>query len=356
MTNTRDVLLFGLLAIVWGSGFTAIEIGLDSLPPLLFAAFRFDAAALVFFALVVASRARWWPRNRDDVWLVLTTGILLIGVHFALLFLGQEYVSSSVAAIVLSFAPIVTPAIALAVLPAHRVRATDVLGLSIGFVGVVAIAAAGGSLGGRLAGVALLLGAAIVFALGSVLTQRFSRTLPLVSLQAWSMLVGAGILHAASLAHPMETLSTVDWNGSALAAIAYLGVVSTVGGFLLYFSLLERVGPTNASLVSYATPVVAAVFGAALLGEAITAAMVVGFGLIAVGFALCQIRPLWRLVRGRSARRRRPATGTVRVRGNEYVLEDVPAERSRVGTGQGYGPSSGPGTDRSGSSHPVADD
>lgn len=353
MTNTRDVLLFGLLAVVWGSGFTAIEIGLDSLPPLLFAAFRFDAAALVFFALVVASGARWRPGSRDDVWLVLTTGVLLIGAHFALLFLGQSYVSSSVAAIVLSFAPIVTPAIALAVLPYHRVRATDVLGLLVGFVGVAAIAAAGGSLGGRLAGVALLFGAAVAFAFGSVLTQRFSRTLPLVSLQAWSMLVGAAILHAVSVAHPAEALSGADWNGGAIAAIAYLGVVSTVGGFLLYFALLERVGPTNASLVSYATPIVAAVFGAAMLAEPITTAMVVGFGLIAVGFALCQVRPLWRLVRGlRSSRRAPSGTGTVRVRGNEYVLEEPSLERSRVGTGQGYGPSGS----RDGTPRAVADD
>lgn len=353
MTNTRDVLVFGLLAIVWGSGFTAIEIGLESLPPVLFAAFRFDAAALVFFALVVASGARLRPRTRDDVRLILTTGVLLIGVHFALLFLGQDYVSSAVAAIVLSFAPIVTPAIALAALPSHRVRATDVLGLLVGFVGVAAIAAAGGSLGGRLAGVALLFGAAVAFALGSVLTRRFSRTLPLVSLQAWSMLVGAGILHAFSLVHPTEALSRVDWNGGALAAITYLGIVCSVGGFLLYFRLLERVGPTDASLVSYATPIVAAGFGAAVLGEPITSAMVLGFGLIAVGFALCQIRPLWRLVRGLRGPRRRPsAAETVRVRGNEYVLEEPTVERARVGTGEGYGPSRGGGV----APDPIADD
>ncbi|WP_394742401.1 DMT family transporter [Natronococcus roseus] len=353
MTNTRDVLLFGLLAVVWGSGFTAIEVGLDSLPPLLFAAFRFDTAALIFFALVVASGARLRPGSRDDIWLVLTTGVFLIGAHFALLFLGQRYVSSSVAAIVLSFAPIVTPAIALAVLPFHRIRATDGLGLLVGFVGVAAIAVAGGSLGGRFAGIALLFGAAVTFAFGSVLTQRFSRTLPLVSLQAWSMLVGAAILHAASIVHPAEALSGVDWNGGALAAIAYLGVVSTVGGFLLYFALLEGVGPTNASLVSYATPIVAAVFGAAMLAEPITAAMVVGFGLIAVGFALCQVRPLWRLVRGLRGSRRVPAEGgTVRVRGNEYVLEEPTLERSRVSMGQGYGPSNG----RNGTAQPVADD
>ncbi|MDG5820458.1 DMT family transporter [Natronococcus sp. A-GB7] len=327
MTNTRDVLLFGLLAVVWGSGFTAIEIGLDSLPPLLFAAFRFDAAAVVFFALVVASGARWRPGSRDDVWLVLTTGVLLVGVHFALLFLGQSYVTSAVAAIVLSVAPIVTPAFALKLLPNQRIRATDVLGLLVGLTGVITIAAAGGSFGGRLVGVALLLGAALSFALGSVLAQRFTRTLPLVSLQAWAMLVGAVTLHATSLVHPAESALDLEWTGPALASVAYLGLVSTVGGFLLYFTLLDRIGATNSGLVSYATPIVAAVFGAALLGEPITTTMAFGFALILAGFALFQIRPLWRFVRGiQQSRRARDSleSNSIRIGGNEYAC--IPPE------------------------------
>ncbi|MFU8866947.1 DMT family transporter [Natronococcus sp.] len=322
MKNGRDITLFGTLAVVWGSGFTAIEIGLESLPPVLFAALRFDVAALAFFALIVASGARWRPQTRDDVALVLTTGVLLVGVHFALLFVGQSYVTSAVAAIVLSVAPIVTPAFALKLLPNQRIRATDVLGLLVGLTGVVAIATAGGSFGGRLIGIALLLGAALSFALGSVLTQRFTRTLPLVSLQAWAMLVGAATLHVTSLVHPAESALGLELTAPALAAVAYLGLVSTVGGFLLYFTLLDRIGATNSGLVSYATPIVAAVFGAALLGEPITATMAAGFALILAGFALFQIRPLWRLLRGMQQSRRARTTlepNSIRIGGNEYA-------------------------------------
>lgn len=346
MTKVQNMTLFGVLAVVWGSGFTAIEIGLYSLPPLLFGALRFDIAALVFLGLVVASRAQWLPRTREDVGLILTTGILLIGVHFALLFLGQSYVTSGIAAIVLSFTPIVTPALALKLLPAERVRATDVLGLLVGFAGVIAIAAAGGSFGGRLIGVVLLFAAAVAFALGSVLTQRLSRTLPLVSLQAWSMLVGAATLHATSHLHPLESVSHVDWTASALVAILYLGIVCTVGGFLLYFTLLDRIGATNSNLISYATPIVAAVFGMAVLGEPITSTMVLGFALIVVGFALCKIRPLWKLARTvQRSRQTPPVPGatTIRVHGNDY---------SRTYHGNEH--TSSPPHTRA--EHPIADD
>ncbi|WP_341850681.1 DMT family transporter [Natronococcus wangiae] len=292
---------------------------------LLFAAFRFDTAALLFFGLVIASRAQWLPRTRDDIGLILTTGTLLIGMHFALLFLGQSYVTSSVAAIVLSFAPIITPALALKILPDERIRTTDVLGLLVGLAGVIAISTTGGTFSGRLVGIVLLLGAAVTFALGSVLAQRLPRTLPLASLQAWSMLAGAATLHTISHFHPMESISHVDWTASALAAITYLAIVCTVGGFLLYFTLLDRVGATNSSLISYATPIVAAVFGTALLGEPITVTMILGFALIVVGFALCKIRSLWRLARTVQRSQQTPPateTRTVRVNGNDYSRTD----------------------------------
>ncbi|MFP9060917.1 DMT family transporter [Natrialbaceae archaeon A-chndr2] len=293
MTGKRDILLFLGLAFVWGTSFAAIEIGLASLPPILFAALRFDIAAIVFALAVALTGAHWRPRTRADWALIGVGGGLLIGTHFALLFLGQSYVSSGVAAIVLSLTPIVTPPLALALLPRERIRPPAVVGLLLGLLGVVVIALGGGSLDGQAVGVGLLVASTIAFALGSVLTERTEGTLPIVSLQAWSMALGAAILHTLSAAHPAESATGLEVGLPALGALAYLALVATGGGFFVYFVLLERIGATELSLVNYAVPVVAAVVGWLALGESLTPATVVGFSLILVGFALCKLGALW---------------------------------------------------------------
>ncbi|SDK03551.1 DMT family transporter [Natronorubrum texcoconense] len=322
MSDAKDVLLFGALALIWGTAFTAIEIGLETLPPLLFAAARLDIAAIVFAGVVLLRRLEWRPRTKADLALVLSNGLLVIGAHFAFSFVGQSYVSSSVAAIVLSFTPIITPLIAIRLLATERIVVTDVVGLGAGLAGVIAIAVAGGTFDGQLLGIGLLLASAVVFALGSVLTERWTPVLPTMSLHAWSMGIGAVFLHATAYAHSGASIRSVTWTPSAVAALAYLGIVATAGGFLLYFALLSRTGATNVSLINYATPVVATVFGATLLGEQITAATVAGFALIVIGFALCNIRPLWRLARStRSAKGggRPLERGEICVRGNVYT-------------------------------------
>lgn len=298
MTGQRDILLFSALALVWGTAYGAIEIGLESLPPLLFAALRFDVAAALFVAGVAAVGLEWRPKTRSDWAAIGAAGCFLIGGHFAFLFLGQSIVSSSVSAIVLSLTPIVTPPLALAVLPQERIRAPAVVGLVVGLGGIVCIATAGGSLGGRAVGIALLFASAVSLAIGSVVVERLEQTLSVVSLQMWAMVVGAGLLHALSVVHPGEHAysAAAEVTLSVLGALAYLGVVATAGGFLAYFVLLERVGATEVSLVSYASPVVATVVGWAALGETITAATVGGFALIVAGFALCKIETLWRTV------------------------------------------------------------
>ncbi|UHQ95089.1 DMT family transporter [Haloterrigena alkaliphila] len=310
MTNIEDVLLFGALALVWGTAFTAIEIGLETLPPLLFAAARLDIAAVIFIGAVLLSRLRWLPQTKADLALILSNGILVIGAHFAFSFIGQSYVTSGVAAVILSFTPIITPVIAIRVLSTERIYITDIIGLGTGLAGVIAIAIAGGSFDGQFLGIGLLLASAVVFALGSVLTERWSAGLPTMALYAWSMVTGAVFLHATAYAYSGATFRNVTWTPSAAVALAYLGIFATAGGFLLYFTLLNRIGATNISLINYASPVVATVFGAVLLGEQITIATVTGFALIVVGFVLCNIRPLWQLVQS-----------TRTIAGSDRVLE-----------------------------------
>lgn len=290
LSKFRNVGLFAIVAIVWGASFPAINVGLESLPPILFAAVRYDIAALLVFGFVAVKGLAWRPSTVDDWLLIGLGGVLLIGAHFALLFSGQQHVTSGVASIVLSLSPIVTPVFALAFLPDERLGVTGVLGLLAGLLGVAIIAQPGSATlgGGQLYGIALLVLSATSFALGAVLTVRFRTTLSLVSLQAWMMAVGALFLHLTSAIHPGESPAGATWTAEALGAVAFLAVFASAVGYLAYFDLQARVGPIETSLVNYASPVVATVGGWALLGEPVTEATVGGFAVIAFGFWLCK--------------------------------------------------------------------
>ncbi|WP_231183897.1 EamA family transporter [Haladaptatus sp. DYF46] len=320
----RNAVLFALLAVVWGSSFVAIETGLRTLPPVLFAALRYDIAGGILLTVVAVLGFRrddfqWRPATRTDWTLVGVGGVFMFGLYLALFFTGQQYVTSGVGAVVLSLKPVATPVFALALLPNERFDALEIGGILLALLGVVVVADPT-SLGGSTVGVGLLLVGSLVFAFASVVTQRLRTTLPALSQQAWMMAVGALVLHATSAA--VRGWPSVSLTRSAAVSLVYLAVVASIGGYLIYFDLLGRIGANEVNLVNYAVPVVATVFGALLLGEPITDATITGFLVIVAGFVLLKRAALKRgVVAARRPSRSPPgatSSETVVVSGNAY--------------------------------------
>jgi drug/metabolite transporter (DMT)-like permease len=157
----------------------------------------------------------------------------------------------------------------------------------LGLVGVVVLANPDPSalLSANVIGKFLVFLAAVSFALGSVLTKYLDVTLPIETMEAWSMIVGAALMHAASIALG-EQAGAVAWTMEGIAALLYLAVISSAFGFLIYFDLLERLGPIEINLVSYVSPVWAALAGWVALGETVDLTTVIGFAVIFTGFWL----------------------------------------------------------------------
>ncbi|WP_435153074.1 DMT family transporter [Haladaptatus sp. DFWS20] len=320
----RNTVLFVLLSLIWGSSFVAIETGLRAFPPVLFAALRYDVASAVMLAVVAGLGIRrddfqWRPAMRTDWLLVVIGGVFIFGLYLALIFTGQQYVTSGVAAVVLSLKPVVTPLFAVTLLPNERFGRLQVAGVLIALLGVIVVANPT-SLGGGTVGVGLLFVAALVFAVASVLTQKIGTTLPTLTQQAWMMVVGALFLHATSAV--IRGVPSVSPTPSALVSLAYLAFVASVVGYFVYFDLLERIGASEANLVNYVVPVVATLFGWLLLGEPITDSTILGFLVIVAGFILLKWATLKRgVVAVRRPSRSVPggsSSDTVVVSGNVY--------------------------------------
>lgn len=292
MSRIRAIAPFLLLASLWGFSFPAISVGLEAIPPVLFAAYRYDVAAvLLLAAAAISSSGRaWLPTARPDRIAVVAGGVFLVAGN-AFLFLGQQTVPSGVAAIIQALVPIATALWALAVLPEEWVTPAGAVGIAVGFLGVGLVVRPDPAnlLGTDLVGKLLILVQVASVALGGVLIQRAEPSLERTALSGWSMGIGAVILHAASVA---TGEAVVVPSGLALGAVVYLGVFATAVAFFLYFTLLARYGALETSLVSYAVPVVATIAGVALLDEQISPVSLVGFLVIFVGFLLLKRRAI----------------------------------------------------------------
>lgn len=273
--------LFVVLGLLWGGSFVAIEIGLRSFPPLLFAALRYDVAGVVVLGYAMSTTDRWWPATGDDWRAVGVAAVLVVGLYQALLFTGEQYVSGAVAAILVSLSPVLSAGFAAALVPGQALRRGQYLGVALGFLGVVLVVDPLGTSAAP-AGVGLVLLAVASFSLGSVLVRPLSPSLPAPSLQAWAMLGGAFLLHTGSAlsGEPVPAAPGIE----ALATLAYLALGAGAGGFLLYFRLLDRVGAAELNLVSYIEPVVATGLSWLLLERTVGPATLLGFLVIFAGF------------------------------------------------------------------------
>ena len=298
--------LFVLLATLWGASFVAIEIGLHHFPPLLFAALRYDVAGVLVLAYAVRSVDRWRPRGRMEWLQTAVTALFVFAAYHALLYLGEQHVSGAVAAVVISLSPILTAGFGSVLDVDDPLQPLGAVGFLVGIAGVVVVVQPepGTALSSSLIGVLLVFCAGTSFALGSVLTRPLDTGLPVQTKQAWAMLVGAAILHVGSAARG-ESLLAIEWTGTAIASLAYLALASGVVAFLLYFELLERLGPTELNLVGYLEPVVATVVAWFVLGSVVDGTTLLGFVVIFAGFALIKRDLLHRLSVGRFARLRR---------------------------------------------------
>lgn len=294
--------LFVLLAALWGASFVATRAALPDVPPVLLAGLRFDIAGVLMLGYAAATTSDWYPATRADWYNVALGGLLFVALHHALLFAGQQYVTSAVAAVVVALDPVLAAGFSRALLPGERLSRTGGLGLLFGAlgVGIIARPSPDALLGANAVGVALVGLAAAAFALGAVVTRRSRTDLPVQSMQAWMMLVGAPLLHFVAYLLPGERLAAVTWSPQALAGLGYLSVIAAGVGYLIYFELLDRLGPIEINLVGYVTPAFAAVGGWVLLGEPLGGRTVVGFGAVAAGFVLVK----WNAVRATLAERR----------------------------------------------------
>lgn len=285
MSRRRNLALFVALGAVWGGAYPAIKAGLAYASPLLFAAIRYDVASVVVLGYVAATSEYWRPRTRADWFHVGVGGTFIIAAYNGLLFVGETAIPSAVAGILVGLVPILTTVFSGALLPETDLDAAGVGGVLLGFAGILVISRPDPSnlLSSDVVGQLLVVGAAASTALGSVLTDRVDATQPPETMEAWSMLVGAVLLHAVGA---VRSGTSVQPTPEFVVAVVYLSVLSSAVAYFIYFDLLDRLGAFEINFIAYAAAAFGALFGWLFLNEQITAYTLLGYLCILGGFVL----------------------------------------------------------------------
>ncbi len=257
-----------------------IAVGELGVPPLFYTVLRSALVLVVLFPLL-----RPLPRQLGRVLLI---GFAISGGSFALLFSGLRTASPSAAGIVnLSSAPL---AVLFAVLfLGEKVGWRRAIGMALTLGGVL-LAMGSPSAAGSITGLALVFGAAVVGALGSV----FVKTLELdaVRLQAWAAVVSLGALVPATLVFETGQMAAVTAAPLAVALCAlFAGLVVSVGAHSAYFLILQRHDANVVVPLTLMTPLLTIAFGAWLTGDAIGWPLIAGGALAMVGVAVIVVRP-----------------------------------------------------------------
>jgi drug/metabolite transporter (DMT)-like permease len=271
--------------VVWGSTYLAIRVTVEDMPPLLSAGARFFTAALLMGTFLVArfgpSVLRIRPRELRGAAVV---GVLLLAGGNGGVVLGERTVPSGLAALLVATVPVWL--ILFRAMSGARPRSLTWVGVLVGFVGLGVLVMPGGGAGGTTIGIALIVGASLLWSVGSFMSQRMTMPANPFAATVWEMLAGAIALTAAGLVRGERPADFGAASASSWAALGYLVLFGSILAYSAYVWLLQNAPISLVSTYAYVNPVVAVFLGALILGEAITAGILAGGAIVVVGVAL----------------------------------------------------------------------
>jgi len=296
--KVRVITGFVVISIIWGSTWLGIKIGLESIPPFYAVAIRFSLAALIL-ALIVRIRGEKLPFDRNAIVLYLTLGVLSFSFPFALVYWGEQYIPSGLASILFAAYPFVVATGSHFFLPDERLNPFKVVGILLGFLGVIAIFWSDLHIGDASEwGMLAILLSTLMQGTSLVIVKRLNKTINPVSMSLGGMIFGIIILFLLALI--FEDFSTIHFDARGIGSIVYLGTFGTVVTFVVYYWLLKRIEAVYLSLVSLVTPVLAVILGTIWLNESLSPRVFGGAGLVLAGILVTNGRELLRVIQSRA--------------------------------------------------------
>ena len=277
---------WAVLAIIWGTTWMAIGVGLETIPPITFAGARFVIGALGLGSVILARRIPL-PRNAPDWKLIVSTGLQIFFVGYALQFWGMQYIPSGLSAVIFAIVPLMTMFIAHFRLGDERLTTQKLVGSVVAIIGVTIISReqlrADSSMAGW--GILAFVTASAIYANVQVTLKTVAKKVDPNVMATFQMLFGGLMLLALGTGYE-RGFSGLPWPFEAWMSVFYLAAIGSALAFFLFYWLLQRMEVTKLMSVLLVDPVIAVVLGWIVLQETLDVGELIGSGLTLVGLGV----------------------------------------------------------------------
>lgn len=293
--KTSDWGLLLLLSVLWGGSFFFIEVALASLSPFSLVAIRVTLAALVLY-LFMKIKQEGVPRNLAAWKSFLVMGCLNNVIPFCLIVWGQTQISGGLASILNATTPFFALVLAHFLTADEKLSVTKVVGLLIGFVGVIVIFGSDllSEVGSQTFAQFAILAAAFSYGLAGIFGRRFKTMGISPMATATGQLTSSAVIMLPLAFLLEEPLSLMSAEANVIASVIGLAVLSTSLAYVLYFRILATAGATNLLLVTFLIPVSAILLGGLVLQEQLGSHQLLGMCIIFLGLIVIDGRILRR--------------------------------------------------------------
>jgi drug/metabolite transporter (DMT)-like permease len=274
-----------IVCTVWGTTYLAIRVGVESLPPMLFAGVRWTIAGSIFI-FILKLRGKTLS-DKKDLLHISIMGLSMLGLGNGLVVVGEQWISSGLAALLITTVPFWIVGMELSASSGPKINLTIITGLLMGLIGVTLIFGDDLSIllnRDQLLGVLCILGAVISWSFGSVYSKyRKVKTHPLMS-AAIQMLV-AGLAQTVT-GLSLGEIAEISISRDGLLALGYLTAIASIFGYGSYIYAIEHLPLSLVSSYAYINPVIAVFLGWLILDEKLNLFITMGALIIIAGVIL----------------------------------------------------------------------
>jgi drug/metabolite transporter (DMT)-like permease len=282
---------FVFIAAIWGSTWLAIRIGLESMDPFFSSGIRFLIAAAILY-LIIKYRRIQVPLDKRSLYLYLYIGLFSFAVPYGLVYWGEQRIPSGLASIIFASFPFFVALFSKIFLPDEEIGFYKIVGIIIGFIGIIIIFSEGISLdmNSDFAGMAAIGASALIQASAGVAVKKYGKHIDPFSTIALPTLIGGILLLIVSFLS--EDFSAQQFDVKGILSALYLGAFGTVATFTTFYWLLKKMNIAILSLNTFLTPIIAVILGWLIMGEVLSINTILGSACVLIGILFANFKGL----------------------------------------------------------------
>jgi drug/metabolite transporter (DMT)-like permease len=296
------------ICVIWGTTYLGIRVSLETMPPMLMGGLRWLVAGGLLAGYLMLRRQPLPPPSRWGS--IALLGFLLLGMGNGGVVVAEQWVPSGLTAVLIAGSPFWMTAIEALLPDGERLRATSLVGLVVGFSGILVLVWPDLTLNtaansGLISGVIVIQIACAGWSLGSSYSKRQKRDENVLGTTALQMLAGGIILTLIGTAR--GEWASLYFTTKTAWMFVYMSTIAGIGGFVAYTYALRHLSVSFISLYAYINPIIAVALGVLLLGEPFNSRMALSAALVLAGVSIVRwrsagqtLRPLIRRTRNRT--------------------------------------------------------